>query len=160
MSKTMSFPVSDNFNLEKFTAEFTEHYRAQQYNVSVIPEGERAMRIVIGKNSSGIKYFLGLGVKAEISVTLTKYLSGNNSLYFDISDGASAMRIIDIIVILFIILAPRAMFLFKFQKDVASAVGFCICLLPIVTCIKGFANNAKFMGELELYIRRSTQKQC
>lgn len=136
MSKTMSFPVSGDFNLEKFTAEFTEYYRAKQYEVSAMPEGRAAMRIEIGKNSDGIMYYLGLGMKAEISVTLSEFSSGQKNIAFEINDAAFVVRIVDLV------------------------VGWFLCLVPFITGLIGFVNNSEFMKGLESQIRRMVQEQC
>lgn len=108
MSKSITLPTSENFNITKALESAKAQLQAQGYEVAVCPMGEKNATITVSKDNDGFKKFIGLGVECTVSLTVMN----GGSLIANIESTWT-------------------------NKIIALCVGWFLCWIPIITGIIG-----------------------
>lgn len=91
MANNLIMNVSENFNLDSFVKQLVANFQAEGYSVNC-SELSGMKKILIGKDNSGIKNFLGLGQ----GITVTCGVN-NNMLNLTYSDGNWGFKVFQFI---------------------------------------------------------------
>lgn len=124
MSKSITCPISENFNINAALEQLKTNLKAQGYEVEAIPMGESAASLNVSKDNDGFKKFVGLGV--ECTVTLTKM--GNNTIMANVESSWT-------------------------NKIIAFCIGWFLCWIPIITAIIGCINQSDLPKKITTVIQ-------
>ncbi len=117
MPEVRSFPVVDPFDFDEFMRQFVSLYQTKGFVVSAAPLGRGALAR-LSKDDDGFKKFIGLSLGISVTFSFAPNPVGGQSLVLTFSDADWTGKII------------------------AIAVGWLICLVPLVTGIIGAANQS------------------
>lgn len=114
MANNFMVNVSENFDIEAMANEVAERYQTKGFNVRVL-KMKKGVKIIFDKNCGGINMILGMGV----GITANCMLSGkeNDTLNVSFSDGDWTGKI------------------------VGCVIGWCVCLIPVITAIIGISKQ-------------------
>lgn len=126
MSKSITCPISENFNMAIALETAKAQLQAQGFEVTAMPLGDKGGTINVSKDNDGIKKFIGLGV--ECTVTLTVMNGG--SLVVNIESTWT-------------------------NKIIALCVGWFLCWIPIITGIVGCVNQSDLPKKITTVVQAS-----
>lgn len=107
MEKSVTVKVNPSFNLEEFSNQLADMYRARGYSVDVTLFKSSSI-IIFDKNTGGVNMVLGMGEGIKATCTYD-----DEKLIINFSDGDWT------------------------GKFVGFAVGWFLCLIPLFTAIAG-----------------------
>ncbi len=109
---TRVVPVDPNFDLNRLVVELTGVYTAKGFTVTSVPL-PTGVTMTFAKSDEGFKKYVGLG----LGITLYINVPGDNTIILSYSDAEWSGKI------------------------VAVAVGWLVCLIPLITGVVGIVNQ-------------------
>lgn len=119
MSIAKTFPISSDVSLAAVVESAKQTLTAQGFEVAAQVLNENAASMTVAKDADGLKNIIGLGVESTVSISV---LNGN-TLSVNIEDQWT-------------------------NKIIAIAVGFFLCLIPVVTGIIGCSNQSGMKNKI------------
>lgn len=120
MASSFMMNVNDNFNLQAFCEKLADTYRGKGFNMNMAMFNANTAQVVFDKGVGGINMLLGLGQGIKVNFTVN-----NGTLMANFTEAEWTGKIIGL------------------------AVGWILCLIPLITAIIGCVKQSSLPKEIQ-----------